>query len=113
MIKVYVSEPWSDLFGLKVFVIDRHEGGPSRIFRPGGRGVMSWDGLPEDSREVEPSFTLPEDTGRALLEALVRHYQGAEDTRMLRQDYNAERKRVDGLINALGDVVKQLAVEHA
>jgi hypothetical protein len=42
----------------------------------------------------------------------VRHYQGAEDTRALRQDYNAERKRVDELTKVLSDVTKTLAVGH-
>jgi hypothetical protein len=73
---------------------------------------MTWEALEEPAVEVEPSFTLPEDTGRGLLEALVRHYQGAEDTRALRQDYNAERKRVDELTKVLSDVTKTLAVGH-
>ena len=111
MIKAYVSEPYSDLFGIKVFIIDKHKDMPSRILRYES-GYMSWDALDESSAEVEPSFRLPEETGRALLEALVQHYQGAEDTRALRQDYNAERKRVDELVKALGDVAKALAMEH-
>jgi hypothetical protein len=35
-----------------------------------------------------------------VLDALVRYYQGAEDTRTLRQDYDAERARVDKFIDA-------------
>lgn len=113
MIKVYVSEPWSDVFGLRVFIIDQHENGPSRIFRPGEHRSMRWEALPEPAVETEPSFILPEESGRALLDALVRHYQGAEDTRALRQDYNAERKRVDELTRTLGDVARTLTAKHA
>jgi hypothetical protein len=39
----------------------------------------------------------------------VRHYGGAEDTRALRRDYDAERERVDALTAALVDVTRRLA----
>jgi hypothetical protein len=52
-----------------------------------------------------PSFSLDEDEARALLQALVRHFDGGEDTRSLRKDYDAERKRVDLLIDKLANTV--------
>lgn len=111
MIKVYIQEPYSGPFWMKVFIIDRHKDIPDRILRY-EEGYMKWDALEPESIEVAPTFTLPEDTGRALLEALMQHYQGSEDTRALRRDYDAERKRVDELVKTLGDVTKALAVEH-
>lgn len=111
MIKVYIQEPYSGPFGMKVFVIDRHKDIPDRILRY-EEGYMKWDSLEPEGIEVAPTFTLPEDTGRVLLEALMQHYQGSEDTRALRRDYDAERKRVDELVKTLGDVTKALAVEH-
>jgi hypothetical protein len=45
---------------------------------------------------------LPVDAARALYEALAQHFGGnASDTRQLRGDYDAERKRVDKMIDAL------------
>jgi hypothetical protein len=49
---------------------------------------------------VDP-LTLRDDMARSLLAALLRHYNGADDARMLRKDYDAERARVDRLIGAL------------
>lgn len=51
---------------------------------------------------VEPTFCLPDDMARALLQALSEHYGGAAvDARALRADYDAERRRVDRLIDKL------------
>jgi uncharacterized small protein (DUF1192 family) len=36
-------------------------------------------------------------------------YQGAEDTRALRRDYDNERKRVDELTQVIADVTRTLA----
>jgi hypothetical protein len=75
--------------------------------------VFRWDEVPTGAAVsdviLEPTFVLPFDSGRVLLEALTRHYQGAEDTRQLRKDYDAERKRSDGLINALVDIARASA----
>jgi hypothetical protein len=48
-----------------------------------------------------PSLRLPDDLGRALLDALSAHYGGTSDTRTLRRDYEHERGRVDRLIGHL------------
>lgn len=46
-------------------------------------------------------LTLHDDTARALHEALAQHFgYGAVDARQLRADYDAERRRVDKLIDA-------------
>lgn len=55
----------------------------------------------EPAADTGPSLNLPDELARALLEALVRHYHGAEDTRHLRRDYEAERARVDRFISYL------------
>jgi hypothetical protein len=49
------------------------------------------------SVDLEP-LRLREDLARALLTALLKHFDGGEDTRNLRRDYDAERKRVDTFI---------------
>ena len=53
-------------------------------------------GFPEDCVLV-----VSEEHGRALLQALVEHFQGADDTRALRRDYDHEKQRVDRLVDAL------------
>jgi hypothetical protein len=47
--------------------------------------------------DIDP-LVLTDDMARALLTALIRHYDGGEDARSLRRDYDAERKRVDVFI---------------
>lgn len=54
--------------------------------------------------ELEPSLTLREEHARALLDALITHFNGGENTRQLRKDYEAERARVDRLIGVLTSV---------
>lgn len=51
--------------------------------------------------DLEPSLTLREEHARALLDALITHFNGGENTRQLRKDYDAERARVDRLLDAL------------
>lgn len=50
---------------------------------------------------VAPAIFLSDEIARPLLDALAAHYGGSGDTRMLRRDYDAERKRVDTLVEAL------------
>lgn len=52
---------------------------------------------PDAELKIEP-LVLTHDAARALLTSLLRHYDGGEDTRSLRRDYDAERKRVDQFI---------------
>ena len=56
------------------------------------------DGQPFPDDHV---LSVREDHARALLQALVEHFQGAEDTRALRRDYDHEKQRVDRLVDAL------------
>jgi hypothetical protein len=53
-----------------------------------------------DEAVVAPTTVrLPSNVASALLEALLKHYGGNQDNRQLRADYDAERARVDKLIN--------------
>ena len=66
-------------------------------------GMMSVDKY-DPGTVVTPSFRVPNDFARALLDALLRHYQGASDLHQLRQDYMDERSRVDLLVRHVNDV---------
>jgi hypothetical protein len=94
--------------GVRVFVIN-DLGDEKRILRnPGQIGFDSWETF-QPNTEVEPTFALRDEESRALLEALVRHYQGAEDTRALRKDYDAALKRADAKDALVADVLRTLA----
>ena len=80
--------------GINVLMFDKHDSGTT-VWVPGSRHrMLARDGV---QHGVEP-MTLSDDDARALLTALVRHYEGGEDNRSLRRDYDAERKRVDTFI---------------
>lgn len=80
-----------------VFVREQHDG--ARLVSNGSSSWIVHPGAATTS-DVEP-LRLSDDEGRALLAGLLRHYNGADDARMLRKDYDAERKRVDLLIDRL------------
>lgn len=97
--KAIVQDDWQR-DGIKVAVIrERH----------GRRELLTWTlgevrvleeatyDRPED--DPESYLHIQEDDARALYEALADHFGHAgHDIRALRKDYDAERKRVDGLI---------------
>jgi len=56
-----------------------------------------------------PTLAIPRDFAIALMNALLQHFQGAEDTQTLRGDYLHERERVDKLIGAVVDLAVELA----
>lgn len=110
MIRAHIAQRHL-LDAIDVYIVDHHNG-RMRFLRIDG-DTQSWDDLGREDEalasEPPPTITLPMDSGRALLEALVLHYQGAEDTRALRRDYDNERKRVDDLAKTLADVACLLA----
>lgn len=84
-----------------VFVRELHDG--AREISNGSTGWVIYPGGATVDN-VEP-LRLNDEQGRALLAGLLRHYNGADDARMLRKDYDAERKRVDLLIDRLANPV--------
>lgn len=75
-----------------------------RILRPGG-----WEEFDPGALVEEPTLRMDAESARAVLDALTSHFHGAEDSRALRRDYDAERSRADALIGHLGAVARQLA----
>lgn len=58
---------------------------------------------PDVQAEATPLY-LADDTARALYAALAEHYgHNGHDTRALRRDYDAERARVDKMLDRLLD----------
>jgi hypothetical protein len=70
-------------------------------------GIVHYD--PVDlGVEVHPTIRLEDGMARALLDALLRYYQGSGDYHTLRKDYLDERARVDRLTNTLASAVGKL-----
>lgn len=108
MIRAHVADRfWQDQ--LDVYIVDKRDGQTRYLFADGwSRWTQDGEAIAED--DIKPTVTLPFDSGRALLQALVEHYQGAEDTRALRRDYDAERKRVDHHVEVIADIARSLAI---
>lgn len=102
-----------DRFGgnLRIWIADYDGDRPRRILRHTDHLHFPWEDLDPDSAnvEIEPTITLRDDAARALADALVRQFQGTEDTRALRRDYDAERQRVDTQAQVIADVARTLA----
>jgi hypothetical protein len=83
---------------------------PPLLIRLGdARNFDAMEPLPEGAAPIEPTMRLSDEYGRALLDALTRHYHGAEDTRALRRDYDAERARADRKDELIADTLRTLA----
>lgn len=110
MIRAYIHDSYM-AGDLAVSILNEFEPDPGErparlILRLGDSGSSPiWEPL-DYSLGPKPTLTLGHDAAHALLAALTTHYQGVDDQRALRKDYDAERKRVDGLINVLTDVAR-------
>lgn len=112
MIRAHIAQRHL-LDAIDVYIVD-HDDGHMRFLHV-NEDTQIWNDLGREDEaltgEPPPTFTLPGDSGRALLEALVHHYQGTEDTRALRRDYDAERKRVDTQAQTIALIAQALAAQ--
>ncbi len=101
MIDVRVTDDYM-IDGLAIFVSAKlHGDGRTRqLLRLGAGGSQTWEDV-DTHTNVEPTLKLPGEAARALLDALLRHYEGASDQRTVRSDLLHERGRVDKLTDAL------------
>ncbi len=110
-IRAYVNDNLMMFGSLHVAIVDQSDDGHVlRILRISDDPFAeSWEDIDHNAGDVAPTLKLPGEAGRALLDALVRHYDGGEDTRRLRADYDAALKRADAKDAVLADVLKTLA----
>lgn len=106
MIRVRVGE--GRLAGDVAVVITRVvEGEPGRqLLRLGPGWERSWE-WHTPGAAAEPTLILDDEEAMALMNALASHYQGFDDQRALRKDYDHERGRVDRLTDALVGIVQK------
>lgn len=108
MIRAYAApDNWG--MGVSIGLVLEMEDQPKRVARLilDGR-ALSWETI-EEGTVTEPTLVIGDEIARALLDTLTRYYHGAEDTRALRRDYDAERKRVDSLIEHVTAIARTLA----
>lgn len=112
-IRAYVNDNLTMFGSLHVAIVDQDENGRvHRILRSSGSSFVApweWEEIDHNAGDVTPTLRLPGEAGRALLDALVRHYDGGEDTRRLRADYDAALRRSDEKDAVITDVLKTLA----
>lgn len=99
MIEVRVTDDFM-IDGLAVYVSMKHSSTHRQIMHYHGENAVSWDDV-DPVAITEPTLKLPGEAARALLDALLRHYQGASDMHTVRADLLHERDRVDKLTSGL------------
>lgn len=106
MIRAQVAEDWSR-FGIVVLISQHTEDGKRIATLHFNDGIASWDPPPTGATQIDPTLRLDHEEANALLAALTNHYQGVDDQRALRKDYDHERGRVDKLIDVVTAVAQQ------
>ena len=107
-IRAHINTDFTTFGSVRIWIADFEGDRPRRIMRHADQHHFPWEDIDDSvvGLEVEPTFTLQEDVARALVDALVRHFQGAEDTRRLRQDYDAALRRGDEKDKLIADVLR-------
>ena len=85
--------------GIAIYISDK-QGSGRRILHVTDNG-QSWESLESLAAVTDPTLKLHGEAARALLDALLRFYQGSADTQTLRADLLHERNRVDKITSGL------------
>lgn len=107
-LKVLISDSFafaSDQIAIAIVLQHNHE--ERSIMHVDREGFNHFEAV-EPATTTKPTLLLPNDVGRALLDALMRHYQGASDMHTVRADLLHERGRVDRLITAVVDIADKV-----
>lgn len=100
MIRVRVADAFAFAGGVAVQVIQDEPDGRRILRMAANSASYHWERV-ADGVAIEPSMVLDDEIGRPLLDALLRHYQGASDMHTVRADLLHERGRVDKLTDAV------------
>lgn len=99
MIQVHVTDNMM-VDGVAIYICMKHEGDNRRLMHITEAGYTNWELLEQTVPIMSiPTMSLNSDVARALLDALLRHYQGASDMHTVRADLIHERGRVDKLVD--------------
>lgn len=95
--------------GIAVRVTEEGDG-HRMLLHYGEDGSARWRPFePQPGLDPGITMTLTDEAARVLLDALLRHYEGASDMRTVRSDLLHERDRVDRLIKFIQDIIIQAA----
>lgn len=109
MLRAHINE---NFMGRLAISIVRHPEGDGQyndrpwILRLTDGRHADWKVIEDPMATIEPTLHLGEYEARVLLDALAEHYQGASDMRLLRQDRDHERGRVDKLLDVVSEIAK-------
>jgi hypothetical protein len=95
--RAYVDRDFASLAGVRIWLVEQNEPGQSYVMRA-HEPIFE---ATTDNTDVPPSLRLPEWYARPLLDSLAAYFGGTSEVQTLRRDYEAERKRVDRLIEGL------------
>jgi hypothetical protein len=90
--------------GVNITLLIRYDATEKAVIRFGEDGyttVNALDGMVASA----PTMVLPGELATALLDALIRHYQGASDMQTARSDLLHERGRVDKMLDVMSQLV--------
>ena len=96
--------------GIDIYVSLKGNDGRT-ILQSGEDGRQSWKFLDRNAAlgtDIRPTLTVSDEIARALLDALLRRYEGASDMRTVRSDLLHERGRVDGLIGFIQKIILEV-----
>ena len=101
-ILVQLGEPFFHGGDLAIRIVRRVDTETLRVARVNSQGGwLDWEERPRNGLIEGATIVMTDEVARALLDALIRHYQGASDMHTVRADLLHERKRVDELTGAL------------
>lgn len=80
-----------------------------RVAKATEDGNLSWQSVEVGVAIDNPTLRIPHVSARALLDALLKYYQGASDMHQLRQDFLHERERVDKLTSFATAIAMKLS----
>lgn len=107
--EVHLADDWT-FDGVKIWVGDRR-GHDVDVLHYGGQFALERQRV-DPAANVEPTIIIPREAARALLEALLRHYDGASDLHTVRQDLLHERDRRGKLEDAMTEIAVELATRR-
>ena len=107
MYEVHVSDDFM-VDGLAIYLSQKVSPDKRRLLQFGGDFSQFWSEVSPDT-VIQPTMRIPGELARALLEALLRHYEGASDMHTARADLLHERGRVDRLTAAMVEIVTRRA----
>jgi hypothetical protein len=106
MYKAYIAENFiAD--GVNISLVARRSDGVRSILRTSDGEVVHWEEVPDPATNTKPTLVLNHEAARALLDALLHHYEGASDMHTQREDFKYERARVDKLMDALATIASR------